>query len=343
MKKIIRLSTVLVLVICMTCAFSVSYTAATVSRAYEPVSSISDKFSDDSDTYTSYEGMAVGDRYCYSVKIKKDSSKEYGQYAKLLRTDLKTNKTVTLKVSGSSEYVDDDKNRFKNYFLGHANDVVSTTLDDKYTTLFVACGKDAKVKSPYDIVQLRVNNSGNDPTVEFVKGYKVTDKSFNVYGIGISKKDLKNNKLEFILKNGSKTRYKVYKVSTSLSNYDGTKVINSSNVTTKNSCYLNLESYSDYNIQGIGVNSGVLYVPMTKKNHSVIIKYNLNNFSFNSSSPKTYSSSDVISIRSKTYSTFEIESCGISNSTGRLYFNANRNNSHDMIGYVTNGSGQAVK
>lgn len=339
MKKIIRLSTVLVLVICMTCVFSVSYTAATVSRSYKTTSSISDKFSGDSDSYTAYEGMAVGDRYCYSVKIKKDS-KSYGQYAKLLRTDLKTNKTITLKVSGSSKYIDTKKNRFKNYLLGHANDVVSTTLDSKYTTLFVACGKDAKAKSPYDIVQLRVNNSAKTPTVEFVKGYKVTDKSFNVYGIGISKKDLKNNKLDFILKNGGKT---CYKVSTSLSNYSGTKVINSSNVTTKNSCYLNLGSYSNYNIQGIGVNSGVLYVPMTKNNHSVIIKYNLNNFSFKSSSPKTYSSSDVISIRSKTYSQFEIESCGISNSTGRLYFNANRNNSHDMIGYVTNGNGQAVK
>ena len=90
---------------------------------------------------------------------------------------------------------------------------------------------------------------------------------------------------------------------------------------------------SKFTPQGMGYHNGKLYVPLWaggagKENQSVIAVYNINS---NTSGTITSDPNLSFRITSGSFNFFEIESCDISSSDGRLYFNTNRSSSCDGL------------
>lgn len=281
---------------------------------------------------TAFEGMSVGEKYAYSIKISTSHNKE--KYAAVFRTKLPTKDTIkedTIKFKAVGDHTTKD-GYFTDYILGHANDVTSTILSDNKVHLFIAygngkneCPNKKRDKIVRDVVELKIDGT----KISYVGSYYV-DKNINVYGIQVVKKDLKNGKLDLILKNGGSTCYKAV----AYLNKNHNRLSNKK-ITVKDSCTFNYGKYSNYSTQGFSYSSKTkkIYVPLSQDKKSVILIYDYKNaFKSNKISP-----SNVYNLHTEYYNELEIECAGICNTDGKLYFNANRRKGtvqSDIIGCV---------
>ncbi|TVY07934.1 hypothetical protein FPZ49_21465 [Paenibacillus cremeus] len=259
------------------------------------------------------EGFAVGSTYVYSVKVNSDETK-----ADIYRTKM-SDGTTTLMTNG------DTGTTYATY-LGHANDVVLSTLDGEFYMFVVTmnAGSMSLVKLKY--VGTTYYKVGN-----YTIQYNGADKSMS--GVKITSKDASN--IYFLFKSG-RTYYRGTLPLTS----------NSGTINVTDGFYLNIEdakvngstisNITSYAGQGFGYDNDTLYVPFTYQNISIVLVYH--NIS---TATGTIYADDNLSFRvtSSTYpDLFEIESVGIDGTNGYLWFNCNRrtdpsDTAHDAVAY----------
>ena len=251
--------------------------------------------------------MAVGSGWLYTVKINGNDTK-----AVISKTNKSTGATTNLKTSsGASTF---------NY-LGHANDMDVASVNGK-SNLYIATMK----VGAGGLVRMEVDGSKITKKASYKIRYNGADTSVSA----ISVESKTDSKINFLFKKG-KT---VYRGSIGLNATSGT--INLTKV-----CTLDVKSVkingkttdlSSFTHQGMGYHKGKLYVPLwagsSKQNQSVIAVYNINS---NTSGTITSNPNLSFRITSGSFNFFEIESCDISSSDGRLYFNTNRSSSCDGL------------
>lgn len=264
------------------------------------------------------QGMAVGSQMLYTVKINSSDT-----LAAITMTDKDdSSSTVTLYNADAGSY-------YFNY-LNHANDMDVWGIDG-YSNLFVT----TTVEGSNSIVRLK--RSGNSLTK--VAGYSLSYNGSPTWASAVAVKDVTDGMINFIFKLGMD----IYtgSVSTSATSADIalTKLctISKSKVYIKGE-YLDLSTFVN---QGMGYWDNMLYVPISGDDdwleRSVIMVFNLDDVIQGST---IYPSEAVVfRVTSGTYSAlFEIESCGICPTDGRLYFNTNRrktdsDTNHDGLSY----------
>jgi hypothetical protein len=244
------------------------------------------------------QGLAVGSKYLYTVKIGGSDSK-----AVLFKTNKDTKATTQLKNTDGKKVIS---------YLGHANDMDVTTLDGK-SHLFVATMKTGSKA----VVVLKVSGS----TFTKVGQFKVTlnGKEKSVSGIAIWSKTATTIKLLF------KVGRNFYQGSIGINQRSGTIAIKKAFTINIASVKINGKTcdLSSWTHQGFGLEGNKIFVPLANiknnKRQSVIVVYDISN-----PSGTLKSKSDLsFRITSSAYTFFEIESCGIS-SDKKLYFNINR-------------------
>ncbi|MCQ6562160.1 hypothetical protein [Paenibacillus mendelii] len=263
------------------------------------------------------QGFAVGSSYTYSVKVNSDNTK-----AVIYRTKMSDGST-TLMTNG-------DNGKTYATYLGHANDVVLSTIDGDYYMFIVTmnAGSMSLVKLKY--VGTKYYKVGN-----YTIKYNGANKAMS--GVKITSKNTSN--ISFLFKSG-RTLYR------------GTLPLtaNSGTINVTNSFSLNIEdalvngkrisNISSYAFQGFGYYNNTIYIPMTYKNISIVLVYrNI------STASGTIQADDNLSFRitSSAYSDlFEIEGVGIANGD-QLWFNTNRrtkpgDTAHDGVHYFKNYS-----
>ncbi|CAG7606866.1 hypothetical protein PAESOLCIP111_00900 [Paenibacillus solanacearum] len=244
------------------------------------------------------QGFAVGSSYTYSVKINGDETK-----AVIYRTKM-SDGTTTLMTNG------DNGTTYATY-LGHANDVVLSTIDGEYYMFIVTMntGSMSLVKLKY--VGTTFYKVGN-----YTIKYNGADKSMS--GVKITSKDAST--INFLFKSG-RTFYK------------GTLPLtaNSGTINLTYGFYLNIEdakvngstisNITSYVFQGFGYYNNAIYVPLTYQNVSIVLVYrNI------STASGTILADNNLSFRitSAAYpDLFEIESVGVANGD-KLWFSTNR-------------------
>ena len=265
----------------------------------------------------SAQGFAVGSSYTYSVKVNSDNSK-----AVIYRTKM-SDGTTTLMTNG------DNGTTYATY-LGHANDMVLSTIDGEFYMFIVTmnAGSTSLVKLKY--VGTTFYKVGN-----YTIKYNGADKSMS--GVVITSKDASN--INFLFKSG-KTLYRGTLPLTS----------NSGTINVTNSFSLNIEdalvngskisNITSYVFQGFGYYNNTIYVPMTYENVSIVLVYR-----DISTASGTIQADNNLSFRitSSAYpDLFEIEGVGIANGD-KLWFNTNRrtepgDTAHDGVHYFKNYS-----
>ncbi len=254
------------------------------------------------------QGIAVGSKWLYTVKINSNDTK-----AVISKTNKSTGATTNLKTSSGATTFN---------YLGHANDMDVATVNGK-SNLYIATMK----VGAGGLVRMEVDGS----TITKKGSYKIRYNGADASVSAVSVESKTSSKINFLFKKG-KT---VYRGSIGLNATSGT--INLTKV-----CTLNVKSVkingtttdlSKFTPQGMGYHKGKLYVPLWaggagKNNQSVIAVYNIN-----SNTTGTVTSDPNLSFRitSGSYNFFEIESCDISTGDGRLYFCTNRNLSRDGL------------
>ena len=253
------------------------------------------------------QGLAVGSGWLYTVKINGNDTK-----AVISKTNKSTGATTNLKTSsGASTF---------NY-LGHANDMDVASVNGK-SNLYIATMK----VGAGGLVRMEVNGSKITKKASYKIRYNGADTSVSA----ISVESKTDSKINFLFKKG-KT---VYRGSIGLNATSGT--INLTKVCTLDVKSVNINGkttdLSSFTHQGMGYHKGKLYVPLwagsSKQNQSVIAVYNINS---NTSGTITSDPNLSFRITSGSFNFFEIESCDISSSDGRLYFNTNRSSSCDGL------------
>lgn len=261
------------------------------------------------------QGFAVGSTYVYSVKVNSDNNK-----AVIYRTKM-SDGTTTLMTNG-------DKGTTYATYLGHANDVVLSTIDGKYYMFVVTMnsGSMSLVKLKY--VGTKYYKVGN-----YTIKYNGVNKSMS--GVKITSKDANN--IHFLFKSGRT----LYRGSLPLTASSGT-------INVTNGFSLNIEdaringstisNITSYAFQGFGYYNNTIYVPMTYKNVSIVLVYrNI------STASGAIHADDNLSFRvtSSAYKDlFEIEGVGVAGGD-KLWFNTNRrtkpgDTAHDGVHYFNN-------
>ncbi|RKN86213.1 hypothetical protein [Paenibacillus ginsengarvi] len=263
------------------------------------------------------QGFAVGSTYTYSVKVNSDNTK-----AVIYRTKM-SDGTTTLMTNG------DNGTSYATY-LGHANDVVLSTIDGNYYMFVVTmnAGSMSLVKLKY--VGTKYYKVGN-----YTIKYKDVNKSMS--GVKITSKDAKN--INFLFKSGRT----LYRGSLPLTANSGTiHVTNGFNLNIEDarvngSTVPNITSYA---FQGFGYYNDTIYVPLTYKNISIVLVYrNI------STASGTINADNNLSFRvtSAAYpDLFEIEGVGIAGGD-KLWFSTNRrtkpgDTAHDGVHYFNDYS-----
>lgn len=263
------------------------------------------------------QGFAVGSTYTYSVKVNSDNTK-----AVIYRTKM-SDGTTTLMTNG------DNGTSYATY-LGHANDVVLSTIDGNYYMFVVTmnAGSMSLVKLKY--VGTKYYKVGN-----YTIKYKDVNKSMS--GVKITSKDAKN--INFLFKSGRT----LYRGSLPLTANSGTiHVTNGFNLNIEDarvngSTVPNIASYA---FQGFGYYNDTIYVPLTYKNISIVLVYrNI------STASGTINADNNLSFRvtSAAYpDLFEIEGVGIAGGD-KLWFSTNRrtkpgDTAHDGVHYFNDYS-----
>ncbi len=261
------------------------------------------------------QGMAVGSQWLYTVKISSDETKAF-----ISMTDKDTGETKTL-------YNTDAGSNYFNY-LGHANDMDVASFDGK-SHLFIA----TMTKGSNAIVRLKRSGTELSKFASYSLSYNGSSVSVSALAV----KSVSNGTINFITKSGAN----IYTGSVDANVTSATIelsllcIINNSKVFLKDQYY----DLSDYVNQGMGYYQGAMFVPVWggegTSNRSVVMVYNLDNVIPGS----TIYPSEALSFRitSSAYSSlFEIESCDVCSSDGKLYFNTNRRKSstdtnHDSV------------
>lgn len=330
-KKI--LSAVVSMALCCSVVTAIPAAAANgYYNTYDTIKSVPDDKSSGKNI-CSMQGMAVGSSFIYTAKTDESYSR-----AVIYKCNSKTGNNIALK------YVDGGKTM--NYIpdlLGHANDMCVNTENGK-SCLYVATATNDSGKS--QLVRMRVDGSNIYKAGTFKVVNTQNNKLLSVTSVTILNKS--GEKLNFLLKNGET----VYHASVSTNSTSGTIYatpvfkINKSNAVI-NGSVTDLSGYTNQGMSYFSKNDK-LYVPLssnTKPNVSVVVVYdNISSITETAlTSPKasiqTLPTSKGLSFRitSSTYSNlFEIESCGVCSTDGRLYFNTNRrktktDSNHDAI------------
>jgi len=258
------------------------------------------------------QGFAVGSTYTYSIKKNSDESK-----AIIYRTKMSDGST-TLMTNG------DNGTTYATY-LGHANDIVLSTINGEYYMFVVTMqtGSMSLVKLKY--VGTTFYKVGN-----YTIKYNGVDKAMS--GVKITSKDATT--INFLLKSG-----RTY--------YRGTLPLtaNSGTINVTDGFYLNVENalvngstvsnITDYAFQGFGYYNNTIYVPLTYQNISIVLVYH----NISTASGTIYADNNLsFRVTSAAYpNLFEIEGVGIA-PDGALWFNTNRRNAevdpdHDGVHY----------
>ncbi|MFD0619175.1 hypothetical protein ACFQZR_17045 [Paenibacillus sp. GCM10027629] len=263
------------------------------------------------------QGFAVGSSYTYSVKVNSDNTK-----AVIYRTKM-SDGTTMLMTNG-------DNGTSYTTYLGHANDLVLSTIDGNYYMFVVTmnAGSMSLVKLKY--VGTTYYKIGN-----YTIKYKGVDKSMS--GVKITSKDA--NSIYFLFKSGRT----LYRGSLPLTANSGTINVtdgfnlNIVDARVNGSTISNITSYA---FQGFGYYNDTIYVPLTYKNISIVLVYR--NIS-TASGTKNADNNLSFRVTSAAYpDLFEIEGVGIANGD-KLWFNTNRrtkpgDTAHDGVHYFNDYS-----
>lgn len=250
----------------------------------------------------SMQGLAVGSTYLYTIKIDSDTNTN----AFICMTHKDTGETTTLINSATGGYYFD--------YLGHANDMEVWGIDG-YSNLFITTTN----KGSESIVRLQRDGS----YLTKVAAYHLTYNGSDISATALAIKSVSNGTITLLIKN-ARTIYSGT-VSTSATSADIalTKVC-SFDVSQS---YINgtLTDLTSYVNQGFDYYDGKLFIPLSgdssNLNRSVVLVYDFENAS-GTIYPDQYLS---FRITSSAYSAlFEIESCAICGTDGKLYFNTNR-------------------
>lgn len=300
MRKFVSLALVLVMLITTMAVVPFTASATTSTKGYYNTYDTITVIPNKSDCII-MQGFAVGSKWLYCVKTNREDTKAF-----ISKTNKNTGETIYLKNTSNNSY-------YMNY-LGHANDMCVATVDG-YSNLYVATMK----KNSHGLVRLKVDGSKITKMGNFTLKYN--GKVVSMSGVSIMSKT--STKLNFLFKSG-KT---LYTGSLSMSAKSG--VINLTKAFTLDTSSVKIDgktvNVSSYTPQGLGYYDGDIYVPLwnsAKPGQSVIVVYpNI------TKATGTVKSSSTLSFRitSGTYSKqHEIESCGISSSDGKMYFNTIR-------------------
>lgn len=271
-------------------------------NTYSTVSTISDR-----NSCSAMQGMAVGSTYLYTVKINGDDSR-----AIVSKTSRKTGKITNLKTKAGATYLT---------YLGHANDMDVATINGK-SNLYVATMKTGS----NSIVRLEVDGAYMTKKAGYTLKYNGANKSIS--GIEVLSKT--STTVNLLCKAGKN----FYTGSIGINATSGTINLKKAFTIDMKSVNINGKTtdLSSFTHQGMGYHKGKLYVPLwagsSKQNQSVIAVYNINS---NTSGTITSDPNLSFRITSGSFNFFEIESCDISSSDGRLYFNTNRSSSCDGL------------
>ena len=249
----------------------------------------------------SMQGLAVGSTYMYTVKINSGNTSAF-----ISMTHKDTGTTTKLYNSDAGSYYFD--------YLGHANDMDVWGIDG-YSNLFVATtnsGSNAIV---------RLKRSGNNLTK--VASYSLTYNGAETCATALAVKSVSNGVITFITKLGMDLYTGSVSTSATSASIALTKLctISKARVYIKGS-YVDLSGYVN---QGFGYYNNTLFVPVSgdssNLNRSVIMVYDLSN-----PSGTIYPTEALVfRVTSGAYSAlFEIESCDICPTDGKLYFSTNR-------------------
>jgi hypothetical protein len=253
---------------------------------------------------THMQGFAVGSGYLYTAKVNSNDTK-----ATISKINKSTGELFNLTYTPTGKtYVD---------FLGHANGMALASIGGK-SNLYVA----TKKVGTYSLVRLTVDGRKFTKAGNYDIRYK--GKAIEVSGVNV----LSNNGSTVTLIFNRGTTY--YKGSISATATSG--VLNVTKAFSINVANCKVDGATvdatNYKRQDVGYYNGKLFVPLVKTdangnstNQSLIIVFNNVN---NASGTITNDPNLSFRVTSSTYSKFEIESCGISSSDGKLYFNTNR-------------------
>ncbi len=249
----------------------------------------------------SMQGLAVGSTYLYTIKI---GSNDASAFISMTHKD--TGSTTRLYNADAGSYLFN--------YLGHANDMDVWGIDG-YSNLFITTtntGSNAIV---------RLKRNGNNLTK--VASYSLTLNGVQTCATALAVKSVSGGTITFITKLGMNLYTGSVSTSASSANIELTPLctIAKDRVYIKGS-YLNLSSFVN---QGFGYYQDTLFVPISgdddELNRSVILVFDLSK-----ASGTIYPSEALVfRVTSGAYSAlFEIESCDICPTDGKLYFNTNR-------------------
>lgn len=299
-KKLFSFVTVVMAFITVMLPLAVPASAAYY-NTYGTVKSISDV-----NSCPSMQGIAVGSTYVYTAKVNSGNTK-----AVIYKTNKNTGESTLLtdSVSGKT-YVT---------YLGHANDMCVTTLDDK-SNLFIVTMKE----NSNALVRVRVSGSKFKKMANFTVKYN--GEHLAPSGVNIIKKTSTN--ITFLFKKGKS----FYEGTIGIGQTSGTINVTKKFAINVKSAVVNGKTLdlSSYTHQGYGFYKNYIFVPVTQGNVSIVLVYYIKDAS---GTIKTVSDLSF-RITSSTYADlFEIEGCGISSSDGKLYFNTNRRKVSGGTGY----------
>lgn len=264
----------------------------------------------------SMQGLAVGSTYLYTIKIDSDTNDN----AFISMTHKDTGDTTTLINAATGGYYFD--------YLGHANDMEVWGIGG-YSNIFVTTTN----KGSESIVRLRREGS----YLYKCATYRLTYNGSEISATALAITSVSNNTINFLIKNARNVYSGSVSVDATSADIALTKVC-SFNVSQ---AYINgtLTDLSSYVNQGFDYYDGKMFIPLSgdssNLNRSVVLVYDISNAS-GTVYPDQYIS---FRITSSAYSAlFEIESCAICGSDGKLYFNTNRrvtdsDTNHDGIHY----------
>lgn len=272
--------------------------------------------------FTSMQGMAVGKKYAYTVKLP-DNKTYKEKYACIVRTDVATgSKEEKLLTCNGNKYVPN---------LGHANDMCVTGINGK-SNLFVAASYvdtkegGSKKKQEYNLVRLTVTDTTLKQTGKY-RVRKADGSEMRFSGITIFEHPGKsnNNTITFLFKEGDK----IYTSKISANTTSGTIVPKLAYTFQKSN--RKKFDYSSYTNQGFSYYNNKIYLPLSNGSNSVILVYNnvnVSNFYKHGIVQKLIPNGNLVfEISDTNYSKLlEIESCGIctQEENFKLYFNTNR-------------------
>ncbi|MEK3721129.1 hypothetical protein [Paenibacillus sp. FSL H8-0034] len=262
---------------------------------------------DNANNCTIAQGFAVGTTYVYSVKINSDETK-----AVIYRTKI-SDGTTTLMTNG------DNGTTYATY-LGHANDVVLSSINGEYYMFVVTLNSGSM-----SLVKLKYEGTTFYKVGNYTIKYNNVDKPMS--GVKITSKDASN--IYFLLKNGRT----YYRGSLPLTANSGTInvtngfYLNTENALVNGSTVSNITSYAN---QGFGYLNDTIYVPLTYQNISIVLVYH----NISTASGTIYADPNLsFRVTSAVYpNLFEIEGVGIANGD-KLWFSTNRRNAPDDIAH----------